>query len=115
MQLSNDLRAESRLFAFFLANRTLCVEILRGADYSPIFSETSALEQTIVFYANVLDLDAMGKVRNAEAAQRRTTQYIRSFIEKAHEVDRPFEDWELELALLRPLRGLSDCRYGQIA
>jgi hypothetical protein len=97
MRLSNELRAELRFFAFYLANRTLCLEVLRGVDYSPIFSEASALEQAIAIYANVLDLDETGKVRNAGAAQRRAAQYIRSFLDPTYEVQPPFEDWELEL------------------
>jgi hypothetical protein len=88
-----------RLFAFYLANRTLCLEVLRGVDYSPIFSEASALEQAIAIYVNVLDLDEMGKVRNAGTSQRRTAQYIRSFLDPTYEVQPPFEDWELELPL----------------
>lgn len=99
MRLSNDLRAELRLFAFYLANRTLCLEVLRGLDYSPIFSEASALEQAVAIYANVLILDESGKVLNAAAAQHRAAQYIRSFIDPAYEVQPPFEDWELELPL----------------
>jgi hypothetical protein len=98
MRLSNDIRAELRLFAFYLANRTLCLEVLRGVDYSPIFSEPSALEQAVAIYANVLDLDEMGKVRNAEVAQHRAAQYIRSFLDPMYEAQPPFEDWELELA-----------------
>jgi hypothetical protein len=99
MRLSHDLRAELRLFAFYLANRTLCLEVLRGVDYSPIFSEPSALEQAIAVYANVLDLDETGKVRDAEAAHRRAAQYIRSFLDPTYEVHPPFEDWELELPI----------------
>lgn len=97
MRLSNELRSELRFFAFYLVNRTLCLEVLRGVDYSPIFSEASALEQAVAIYANVLDLDETGKVRNAGAAQRRAAQYIRSFLDPTYEVEPPFEDWELEL------------------
>jgi hypothetical protein len=97
MRLSNELRGELRFFAFYLANRTLCLDVLRGVDYSSIFSEASALEQAIAIYANVLDLDETGKVRNAGAAQRRAAQYIRSFLDPTYEVQPPFEDWELEL------------------
>ena len=59
MRLSNDLRAELRRFAFYLANRTLCSEVLRGVEYSPICSNALALEQTVAIYANVLYLDAL--------------------------------------------------------
>lgn len=99
MQLSKRLRAELRLFAFYLANRTLCLEVLRGVDYTSIFSEASALEQVIAIYANVLDLDETGNVRNAGTAQRRAAQYVRSFLDPTYEVQPPFEDWELELPL----------------
>jgi hypothetical protein len=99
MQLSKHLRAELRLFAFYLANRTLNMEVLRGIDYSPIFSEASAMEQVFAIYANVLDIDETGKVRNAGAAQCRAAQYIRSFLDPTYEVQPPFEDWELELPL----------------
>ena len=98
MHLSNELRAELRLFAFYLANRTLCLELLRGIDYSAIFLEASELEQAVAIYANVLDLDETGKVSNGGEAQRRAAQYIRSFVDPTYEVDPPFDDWELELA-----------------
>ncbi|MGB2901794.1 MAG: hypothetical protein WBB89_21235 [Candidatus Acidiferrum sp.] len=98
MKLSGNVRGQMRLFGFYLANRTLDLSVLRGIDYSPIFSEASALEQTVAIFVNVLDLDEAGKILNASAAHRRAAQYIRSYIDPAYEVDPPFDDWELELA-----------------
>ena len=100
MKMSSDLRGHLRLFAYFLASRTLNLEILPASiDYSAIFAEPSALEQAFAIWANVISLDEQGQVLNAAAADRRVAQYIRSYVDPQHEVIPPFADWEVELPL----------------
>jgi hypothetical protein len=97
--LSLALRSELRFFAFYLANRTLCLAVLDGIDYEALFNEPSALEQAMAIYANVLEIDAHGMVVNSGLAQRRAAQYIREYFDPEYTVTPPFEEWELDLAL----------------
>ena len=100
MRLGNDVRAELRLFAFYLANRSLDLSILPATvDYSAIFEEASALEMAFAIWANVISLDARGKVENGPEAIRRATQYIRSFVSPGYQVEPPLADWETELCV----------------
>ena len=100
MKLSPDVRAELRLFAFYLANRSLNLEILPvGIDYAELFRDASAVEQVFALWANVVELDENGKVTNAEVASRRAAQYVRAFVDTTYSVEPPFQDWELELHL----------------
>jgi hypothetical protein len=71
---------------------------LEGIDYSCIFEEPSALEQAYAIFINVLEVDDMGKVTDADNAQLRAAQYIRSYVQgEDYQVDPPFEDWEVAL------------------
>ena len=100
LKISESVRAELRLFAFFLANRTLDAECLPASvGYSDIFSEASSLEQVFAIWANVIEIDEAGVVRNAGGAARRAAQYIRSYVDRSFIVEPPFEDWELALHL----------------
>jgi hypothetical protein len=72
--------------------------MLEDVDYLRLYgSDPSAIEQAYAIFANVIELDASGKVLNATHAQRRATDYIRSYFDPAFRVDPPFEDWEVEL------------------
>jgi len=98
LKISEPVRAELRLFAFFLANRSLDAECLPASiDYSDIFSEASSLEQVFAIWANVIEINEDGEVRNARDASRRAAQYIRSFVDSSFVVEPPFMDWELTL------------------
>ena len=100
MKLSRGIRTELRLFAFYLANGTLDLEVLPSTtNYSEIFREPSAVEQLFAIWANVLEVDGRGEVTNAAHASRRTAQYIRSFLDSSYKVEPPLEDWETELIL----------------
>lgn len=100
MKINEDVRASLRLFAFYLANRTLDPIVLPATiDYSCIFAEPSALEQAFAIWANVIDFDGDGNVLNAAHAQRRAAQYIRGYVDQGYVVDPPLEDWELKLHL----------------
>jgi hypothetical protein len=96
-RLSASTSGAIRLFSFWLANRTVGLPLLEGIDYSCIFEEPSALEQTYAIFANVLELGADGKVVNAKHAEQRAAQFIRSYVDSSYTVDPPFEDWEVAL------------------
>jgi hypothetical protein len=58
--------------------------------------EGSAAEQATAIFCNVLDLDIDGSPVNANEAEIRAAQYIRTYCDRAYEVDPPFEDWEID-------------------
>jgi hypothetical protein len=97
MKLGSSFSGAFRTFGFWLANGTVGHPLLDGLDYRCIFQEPSALEQVFAIFANVLELDATGKVLNHKHAERRAAQYIRSYVDNGYVVEPPFEDWELAL------------------
>jgi hypothetical protein len=96
-KLSHSTSGAIRLFSFWLANRTAGLPLLDEIDYGCIFEEPSALELTYAIFANVLELDDEGTVLNANHAEHRAAQFIRSYVDRAYRVDPPFEDWEIAL------------------
>ena len=96
MKLSNSFSGALRTFAYFMASGTHFM--LEGIDYLPLYgSEPSAIERAYAIFANVLELDENGQVLNAQHAQKRATDYLRSYCDPAFKVDPPYEDWELTL------------------
>lgn len=92
------MRASIRLFAFYLANGTIDVDLLDGIDYRPaLFQFGSALEQIFAIYGNVLEVDESGSVLNDGEAQYRAAQWIRAYCDPSYQVDPPFRTWETEL------------------
>src|SRR6202041_2086804 len=96
-KLGVSISGAFRTVGFWLANGTVGIPLLEGIDYSCIFREPSALEQTMAIYANVLGVDETGQVLNPRAAERRASQWIRSYGDRTYKVDPPFEDWEVAL------------------
>lgn len=98
-QLPRSVRSEGRLFAFYLGNRTLALDVLDGIDYLDPTDPGlgSALEAAFAVFLNVLDVDDTGQVTNAPAAQRRAAQHLRSYCDPAYTVDPPFQYWEVDL------------------
>ncbi len=95
-----DVRASLRLFAFYLANGTIDVDLLDGFDYRPtVFHSGSSLERVFAIYGNVLRVDADGQVTNGGEAEYRVAQWIRACCDPDYRVEPPFEDWETELHL----------------
>jgi hypothetical protein len=93
-----DVRSAIRFFAFYVANGTLDLDLLDGIDYkSPLMASGSALEQTFAVFANVLEVDENGTVRNGGDAQYRAAQWVRSYCDPGYQVQPPFQLWELEL------------------
>ncbi|GGK61953.1 hypothetical protein Ppa06_60840 [Planomonospora parontospora subsp. parontospora] len=97
-RLSEDVRASLRLFAFYLANGTIDMELLEDIDYRPALMEFgSPLEMVFTIFTNVLEVDENGMVTNEGDAQRRAAQWIRHHCDPSYEVDPPFQPWETEL------------------
>jgi hypothetical protein len=96
-RLSRSVSHAIRQFSFWVANRTVGLPLLDGIDYSCIFEEPSALEQTYAIFANCLELDELGTVLNEKHAERRAAQFIRSYMERGYVVEPPFETWEVHL------------------
>ena len=96
MKLSNSFSGALRSFAYFLASGTH--HDLKGVDYLSLYGEEpSAIEQVFAIYVNVLELDDNGQVLNAEYAEKRAVDYLRSYCDPEFEVDPPYEFWEVEL------------------
>jgi hypothetical protein len=95
-KLSHDFSGALRTFAFWIANGSVGHPLLEDIDYSCIFSEPSAFEQTFAIFANVIELDDDGKVLNAKLAERRAAQFIHSYV-TGSAVEPGFEDWEVAL------------------
>jgi hypothetical protein len=96
-KLGNSISGAFRTFGFWLANGTVGYPLLAGIDYSCIFREPSALEQAMAIYANVLRVDEFDRALNPRAAEARSAQWIRSYVDRSYTVDPPFAHWELEL------------------
>jgi hypothetical protein len=96
-RLSESVSHAIRQFSFWVANRSVGHPLLNGIDYSCIFAEPSALEQTYAIFVNTLELDASGVVLNAKHAEKRAAQFVRSYVDANYEVDPPLEDWEVHL------------------
>jgi len=72
--------------------------MLEGVEYLELYgAEPSAIEMTFAIFANVVELDADGKVMNFTHAQKRATDYLRSYCDPSFEVVPPLEDWEMAL------------------
>jgi hypothetical protein len=96
--LPENVRSAIRLFAFYVGNGTVNVELLDGIDYRPALMEFgSDLERVFAIFSNVLDVDEAGLVTNFDQASWRAAQWIRSYLDPDYTVQPPFEDWEFEL------------------
>lgn len=96
MKLSNSFSGSLRTFAYFMASGTQ--RTLKGIDYLSLYGEEpSAIEQVFAIYANVIELDENGQVLNAKYAEKRATDYLRSYCDPNFKVEPPYEDWEIAL------------------
>ena len=96
MKLSNSISGALRTFAYFMASGTQYT--LEGIDYLPLYGEEpGAFEMVFAIYANVIEMDENGNVLNAKYAEKRATDYLRSYCDPSFEVSPPYEDWEIEL------------------
>ncbi|WP_456238161.1 DUF7677 family protein [Mucilaginibacter oryzae] len=94
--MSNSFSGALRTFAYFMASGSQYT--LEGVDYLSLYgNEPGAIEQVFAIYANVIELDDTGKVLNAKPAEKRATDYMRSYCDPSFKVTPPFEDWEVAL------------------
>ena len=64
---------------------------LEGIDYLPLYGEEpSAIEQVFAIYANVIEIDENGNVLNAKYAEKRATDYLRSYCDPSFVVVPPY-------------------------
>ncbi|MET9463964.1 hypothetical protein ABZY44_03895 [Streptomyces sp. NPDC006544] len=97
-RLPTDVRAAFRLFAFYLGNGTLDVDLLDGIDYrAHLLAFGSDLEMVFAVFSNVLEVDEHGQTLNDGDAQYRAAQWIRRRCDPAYAVQPPFAAWETEL------------------
>lgn len=105
MKLSDSFSGALRTFAYFMSSGTHYM--LKGVDYLGLYgNEPSAIEQVYAIYVNVLEMDETGQVLNAKYAEKRATDYLRSYCDPTYEVSPPFEDWEVALYEPPPLKDL---------
>ncbi|SFW89490.1 DUF7677 family protein [Chitinophaga sancti] len=103
MKLSNSFSGALRTFAYFMASGTQST--LQGVDYLWLYGEEpSAIEQVFAIYANVMELDEQGNVVNAKYAEKRATDYLRSYCDSSFKVEPEYEDWEVALHAPPPLK-----------
>lgn len=96
MKLGNSFSGALRTFAYFMASGTQ--NTLEDVDYLHLYGEEpSAFEMVFAIYANVIELDENGQVLNAKFAEKRATDYLRSYCDPTFKVEPPYEDWEVAL------------------
>jgi len=96
MKLSNSFSGALRTFVYFMASGSQ--NTLKGIDYLSLYGEEpSAIEMVFAIFANVIDLDETGEVLNAKYAEKRATDYLRSYCDPTFQVSPPYEDWEIAL------------------
>ena len=88
-RLTESVRTDIRLFAFYLANGTVYNDLLWEHDYRVIFEEPSILEMVFAIYSNCLELDENGELVCNRNARLRVGQYIRRFIDPEYTADNP--------------------------
>ena len=95
MKVSQDFSGALSTFAYFITSGTHYM--LQDIEYIDLFgTEPSAIEMVFAIFANVLEMDEEGKVLNFTYAQKRATDYLKSYCSE-YIVDPPFEEWETTL------------------
>ena len=95
MKVSQDFSGALSTFAYFIASGTHYM--LQDIEYIDLFgTEPSAIEMVFAIFANVLEMDEEGKVLNFTYAQKKATDYLKSYCSE-YIVDPPFEEWETTL------------------
>jgi hypothetical protein len=102
MKLSNSFSGTLRTFAYFMSSGSHYM--LKDVDYLSLYGDDpSAIEQVYAIFANVLELDELGQVLNATHAQKRATDYLKSYFDPRFKIEPPYEDWETALYEPPPL------------
>lgn len=103
MKLSNSFSGALRKFAYFIASGTHFQ--LEGMDYIKLFGkDPGAIEMAFAIYANVIEMDNKGNVLNAEYAEKRAVDSIRSYCDPNFVVEPPYEQWEITLYSAPPIK-----------
>lgn len=98
MKVINYLSGAVRQFSYWFVHGTLGYPILEGIDYLNELSEdSSCMEMAFSIFMNNIELDNEGNVLNYKYCERRAAEYIRGYFQPDYSLDKPFEDWELEL------------------
>lgn len=98
MKVSHYLSGAVRQFSYCFAHGTLGYPILEGIDYlNELEEDSSCMEQAFSIFMNNIELDNEGNVLNYKYCERRAAEYIRIYFNPDYSLDKPFEDWELEL------------------
>ena len=96
IKLSHSFSGALRTFTYFMASGRHYM--LEGVDYISLYgNEPSAIEQVYAIYANVIELDENGRVLNAKYAEKRATDYLRSYCDPNYKVNPAYQDWETQL------------------
>ncbi|MBG5918531.1 DUF7677 family protein [Providencia stuartii] len=96
MKLSESVSSAIRTFSYFMASGSHVM--LEGVDYLSLYGEEpSAIEQAYAIFINTLEIDEAGEVLNFIHAQKRATDYIRSYCDASFNVAPPYEEWEVAL------------------
>ncbi|UUC49578.1 hypothetical protein NOX82_27510 [Pseudomonas citronellolis] len=96
MKVSNDFSGALRTFAFFMASGSHYM--LKNVPYLDLYGrEPSAIEMTYAIFANVIEMDDEGNILNFTHAQKRATDYLKSYLNPSFQVTPPLEAWETEL------------------
>ncbi len=94
--LSTSFSGALRTFAYFMASGSHYM--LEGIDYISLYGkEPSAIEKVYAIFANVIELDNEGHVLNTKYAEKRATDYLRSYCDPTFEVSPDYEEWEITL------------------
>lgn len=102
MRLSNSFSGALRTFAYFMSSGSHYM--LKDRNYLCLYgNEPSAIEQAYAIFANVLELDESGQVLNATHAQKRATDYLKSYLDPTFKIEPPYEEWETALHEPPPL------------
>jgi hypothetical protein len=96
-RVSKSLATSVRQFAFWIANKSVGKSIIGNTDNSNLINESSAFEMAFAIFMNNLELDDDGKVLNRGYAEKRSAQYIKSYIEPSYKVEPEFEEFEIIL------------------
>ncbi|CAY70054.1 Hypothetical protein KP2612_004176 [Komagataella phaffii] len=96
MKLSSSVSGAVRTFTYFMASGSHYM--LKDVEYISLYGdEPSAIEQAYAIFINVLEMDENGNVTNMSHAEKRATDYIRSYCDPSFTVQPPYEDWEVAL------------------
>ena len=95
-KLSKQFTSCLRTFAYFMSSGTHYM--IDDLDYISLYgNDPSAIEMCYAIFCNVIELDEEGNVTNFKHAQKRATDYIRSYMNPDFKISPPLEESETTL------------------